>query len=296
MDNLTDNEIEKYLSGLSKPVLDLLQDKTWGKRVDEIALKYSLTEEQSTVLTNLVLFVLIGVESPETFSKSLETELGISELLAEQILADLDTRVFQYAADFIEQRKNVGAPMSVLANAPTPAPKTESAPKPEPTPKTPENKFEILNKQTEEKEVEIPPVILPMVESEGERKKVVEQNKIGNIPKNLPVAPVDNISPVPKPAPKFTPEADGKIQEVRFVGSEFVQKPIAVPRFSAVSAPEPTKPIAVPTAPQSPTPTITPVATAPVVATAPTPAPATVAPATVQNPPRYIDPYREPIE
>src|ERR1035437_5959007 len=251
MDETKNNEIDKYLETLPDNVTELVHDKVWPKRVDEIAAKYSLNDEQKSALQDIVLFVLVGMESPETFGASLETELGISELLVEQILADLDERVFQYAAEFIEKQNNPDESTSIEVRTP----------------------FDILDKQIEE--VEIAPNILPLVESDEERKKVMAE-----IPANLPGMPVETKENGYGDMPS-TKDNIGSgtpiIQEGTFVGSEFAQKPIAVPRFNAVSAPE-TVSTTVPPTSQNPV------------------APADKKPE-IQNPPRYTsDPYREPIE
>jgi hypothetical protein len=121
---------------------------------------------------------------------------------------------------------------------------------------------------------------------------MAEQNRIANTaPDNLPgvtIGEAVNTAPQPQPSqPQQTPkipatpiktnDATDQTQDGRFVGSEFVQKPIAVPRFNAVSAPEQN---ASPT-PQNPT--------------APAENKLEQKPE-IQNPPRYTDPYREPIE
>lgn len=94
MNEITQKEMEEYLASLPQKTKDVVLDDFWQKRTKEIAVKYSLSEEQSTTLQNLVLFVIIGVENPGDLEESLKNELGVSELLAEQIGNDLDVRVF----------------------------------------------------------------------------------------------------------------------------------------------------------------------------------------------------------
>lgn len=107
MDELTNNEIEEYLQDLPSSILNLIQDKTWSKRVDEISAKYSLSEEQDIVLKNLVLFVFIGAEEETELRNSIKSELLISDLLTDQIINDLDERVFQYAFNKISEENNL---------------------------------------------------------------------------------------------------------------------------------------------------------------------------------------------
>ena len=253
MDSLTDNEIKEYLSGLPKPVLELLQDDVWSKRVDEIASKYSLNEEQTDTLKNLVLFVLIGAEDPDTFEESLEKEVGISSLIGKQMVDELDARVFKYAFDFIDKQGGFGQPVAAPVAA--------------------KSNFDVLEKQKEE--VEIPPRILPMVESKEQREKVMAENRyVGAAPAKT--------APAPANLPKAPAEPVGKIQEGTFIGADFVQKPISVPRFSAAT-------------PSAPVPEVKPQNIIDQKLSSATSA-AEKKPA-VEYPPRYgVDPYREPLE
>ncbi len=294
--SLKEKDFQKTLSQISQyknapqKMQEFVLGGVWTKRVGEIATKYSLTEDQTIILQNLTLSVIVGIEEKETLNKSLETELGISELLAGQILADLDTRVFQYATDFISHSADVAEPLkpSSAEVAPTGA-----------AGQTQKNTFDILNKQKEE--VEIPPVILPMVESERPAAEVAGARpattrdfipqtpaKTVNAPSNLPGAPIgDGTNGKWNEVAKGSAEREGNIgsgtattQEGTFIGAEFVQKPIAVPRFSAVVPPP-----------------ATPTSTPPTNQTTPPSSPAPVAKPEIQNPPRYtVDPYREPIE
>jgi hypothetical protein len=248
--------IFEYTESAPKNIKNIVADNIWPKRVAEIATKYSLTEDQTIILQNLILSVIIEVEQKENLVASLETELGISELLTEQIMKDLDERVFQYATDFIEKGGETDLPLpkfdrpdADVAGALQTSADNTATKVPVRTP------FDVLGKQKEE--VEIPPVILPMVESDEDRKKVAEQNRIANTER--PDADVagalrasigNSVSPSARPvaqAPANLPgiavekpiiDTDNQIKDGVFIGSEFIQKPIAVPRFNATSAPE----------------------------------------------------------
>jgi hypothetical protein len=218
MDEETLKTMPDYVQKLPKKIRDFIFDGEWESRTEEIAIKYSLNENQTDILINQVLFIIIGLEKPEDFDASLETELGVSELLTEQIMKDLDARVFQYAFDFISRGSELILPL----------------------PKLSESNFGVLNNQIEE--VEIPPVILPLVESDEERKKVMEQNRIANTERPdvagaLRASPtIPKISEVPANLPGVTIDTDNQIKDGAFIGSEFIQKPIVVPRFNSPSA------------------------------------------------------------
>jgi hypothetical protein len=197
MDEITNNEIEEYLSDLPTAVLNVAQDKTWPKRVAEIAVKYSLTEEQATVLQNLVMFVIIGVEQPENFAQSVETELGISKLLTEQIVKDIDTRVFQYVFDFISR------PGAEIADSPEPSvakvAETEIPEvRPEILPLVEENEKTQIKSPPEAVDKNFVPENLPGVE-------IKEQKTfVGSDFAQKPVAPASATPQNPPPPPKYT--------------------------------------------------------------------------------------------
>ena len=105
MNPQTQNEIPEYVKNLPQAVQDLIFDGTWEERTGEVAKKYSLNPTQTDNLINTVLFVLIGLEKPETFLSTIMTDIGISQLLAEQIMGDLEGRVFEYALSRVTSSK-----------------------------------------------------------------------------------------------------------------------------------------------------------------------------------------------
>ncbi len=110
MNLTTENAIPEYVQSLPKKVQDVVLNNVWQDRTEEIAKKYSLNTQQTDSLIDLTLYILIGLDTPDVFLSNLTNELGISQLLAEQIINDLDTRVFQYALSIVEGAdKNMGA-------------------------------------------------------------------------------------------------------------------------------------------------------------------------------------------
>lgn len=165
-------DMPEYVKNLPKPVQDLVFEGVWEERTEEIAKKYSLSETQTDTLTNNVLFVLIGLLDPDNFLETTINDLEVSRLLMEQIMEDLEVRVFEYSIKTIQnQEKKTGA----------------------------------LEKAEDDDLPELRPEITPMVEPE-ERVRV------------RPV-PVGFAGATPKPQiPK----------------PELVQRPVSVPRYTAV--------------------------------------------------------------
>lgn len=99
---MNENNINEYIKNLPEAVQDIVFDYVWEERTVEIGKKYGLKDDQVDQLANIVVLVLIGIEKPETFLQTVMADLGISNLLAEQILTDLENRVFDYALKEIE--------------------------------------------------------------------------------------------------------------------------------------------------------------------------------------------------
>lgn len=92
-----EKKIDSYINNLPKKVQDFIFDGEWQDRVYEISKKYSLNEDQSENLADTVVLVLIGLQGADTFLDTIIKDLGVSRLLAEQIMEDVDKRVFELA-------------------------------------------------------------------------------------------------------------------------------------------------------------------------------------------------------
>jgi hypothetical protein len=278
------NDFSELKINLEKNIFSKIQEKIeipeteFNKnKVVEIGKKYSLNENQIDKLINILAEINTKTKNSDVLIATIINNLEISELLVKQILKDLDDQVFQYATDFISQRNKNENKTEITPAAPV-------VPAVKPTPKIPQSILNIFKKQ--QAEVEMPPVILPMVESDEERKKVLEQNKINE---NAPIKLIEKtVTKTPEIA-KMPEIKQNPTQEGTFVGSEFIQKPIAVPRFNASAENV--------------------VAAEPKITASPKPqniidaklnsivnSKDSVQKQEVQNPPRYTnDPYREPI-
>jgi hypothetical protein len=101
---MDDTQINNFISNLPQPIQDVIFGTIWQERTEEIGKKYSLDKAQIDTLSNDVLLVLAGIEKPDTFAETLMTDLNTSRLLAEQILTDLEGRVFDYALKAVEPK------------------------------------------------------------------------------------------------------------------------------------------------------------------------------------------------
>ena len=108
----------EYFAQLPQEVQDFVMESSWQERVFEIAVKYSLDQTQTNTLVSYTLQLLIGLEDPELATGVLEKNLRISRLLATQISADLNARIFEYAIATVEKKLGVNTPTSVTTDVP----------------------------------------------------------------------------------------------------------------------------------------------------------------------------------
>ncbi|MFZ2621215.1 MAG: hypothetical protein WAX85_01825 [Minisyncoccia bacterium] len=200
MDN--QQEIPEYIKNLPKPVQDVVLDGVWESRTTEIAKKYALNPIQTDGLINSVLFILIGLDKPDDFLERIINDLGISSLLAEQILEDVNNRVFEYAIKEIG-----GKSKSELAqNIPSSVP---------------------IQSKTVEGRVEIRPENLPSKNITTTQEKPPAPKYV---PTYKPTATVLNDPSLHHELPKVAPEPSRIIYKPN-ASSEPIQQPIPVPRF-----------------------------------------------------------------
>lgn len=179
----------------------------WKSKLMEIAKKYSLNQSQTDKLINIVTGVLSESKKPDSLIETIISDLGISRLLAEQLMSDLETRVFEYALKEVKSEKL----------------KVESKP--------------FVSKGTFDTKVpEVKPTNLPMVEP-GE---IAHSNPP---PRYIPTSTYKPTSifqdnnlpsqsaPSPVPSSALVP---GSSQQKSATSPEVVQQPIPVPRFTAV--------------------------------------------------------------
>jgi hypothetical protein len=89
-------ELKISLETLPSHIRDVVVHTSWEAKIKELALKYSLTEEQESLLFTEVLLVLTAVSSEEELAENIENELGVSGILAEQLAEEIGQRIFSW--------------------------------------------------------------------------------------------------------------------------------------------------------------------------------------------------------
>lgn len=115
MDNQT-NTIKEYLTKLPPVARECILSDEWQKRSSEIADKYGLNQDQAEKLKYEILFVALGIEPEEDFVSNLTTEIGISELVAEQIASDTEKRLLSWVDKIYINSKKEGSEEKPLSS------------------------------------------------------------------------------------------------------------------------------------------------------------------------------------
>src|SRR3989344_75148 len=270
MENQTQDKSQEYVKNLPQVVQDFVYDGVWEERTAEIAKKYSLGPGQTDTLINNVLFVLIGLDTPDTFTNLMTSELGISKLLASQIIEELETRVFEYVLNTVESQKL----------------KVESKSKPE-IKSGPADLEVKLSNQREEKKI--------FANIKTEIKKT--PGTIGNVayvpevrPETVPMVEKNEKAQVRVPQTD-TPQQK---QEQPVRQPEPVQRPVSVPRFTVAQTNTQSQ-LLQPVSVQKPAQVLSDIINNNQNPT-PTPQQPMQKPPQPETPKKYMDPYREPVQ
>lgn len=233
MDEKEQNEIPEYIKTLPKAVQDIVFDSTWEERTTEIAKKYSLNQNQTDALINTVLFVLTGLEKPETFLQTIIIELGISQLMAVQIIEDLEIRVFKYALNKLENMEK-----------PSTATSPEIHQKNLPAVELGETAHNISHFTVPQQNISTPkytPVYKPSPVPQNNPANTTPQNPISgqSTPSHINYTPRNS----PPLAPENSPYVGHRENAVTNTTPEIkpkepIQQPIPITRFSINQAPE----------------------------------------------------------
>ena len=98
-------DLKEYLNRLPASAREVILSADWHSRASDIGRKYSLEPSQINSLEYEILFVLLGMEADGDFVENIKKQLNISDLLANQIDEEVNSRVFAYLLDLIEKKE-----------------------------------------------------------------------------------------------------------------------------------------------------------------------------------------------
>ena len=87
--------IKEYIDKLPPNFRKEVVSFGWQTKINEIGQKYSLKEDEQNMLFYETMFVMIGMEPEEEFANNIEKEVGISNLLANQLKTEIEERIFK---------------------------------------------------------------------------------------------------------------------------------------------------------------------------------------------------------
>lgn len=99
-------EIKESLKTLPSHIREVVTQTKWAPKIDELALKYSLTDDQKRALFTEVLLVLVAINPEEDIVENIENELGVSGILAEQLAEEVGERIFSWIYKLYTEKEN----------------------------------------------------------------------------------------------------------------------------------------------------------------------------------------------
>ena len=202
--NNKDQNISEYILNLPESVQDFVFNGIWEEKTIEIGKKYNLNEKQIDDLANNVVLVLIGVDKPETFLETIVKELEISKIIGEQIVEDLEKRVFDYALKAIEPK-----PITKLENKP----ETSVA-----------NEIKPVFASPPVKPI-VPPIVKPVIPPAPQVNSKIPEIRPANLPSSQIAKPIETTPPVQKSAPVV----GNIIPKINIPTYIHIEKPIETP-------------------------------------------------------------------
>lgn len=112
--NQDTNTIEEYFSKLPSVIQQCVLSNEWQKKVVEIAGKYSLNSKQTANLQFEITFVVVGIESEADLLENLKREVEVSDLLAEQLVKDIDQRLLSWLDKLYESNNSGKVELSLV--------------------------------------------------------------------------------------------------------------------------------------------------------------------------------------
>ena len=257
-----EESVKEVMQSLPPVVRDYLKGGKYMPVVKELMTKYDLHIDQAGVLEREIMLLLLGVQAPEAFVKTLGEEAKLDPRAVKSLVEDVNAKIFAPLREREEKEEKSRAP-SAPDTAPTPArAAAQTIPKTALAPGAPMSRFGAVR---------------PLDAS-----KLLEDHEEPHVDLHKPAAPA------PLPRIPFRPPRPGT--------------PLSPPATTNVPARQaaPSWPVAAPKAPIMPvSPSVQTQQAAPAVAPPPAPAPAAAKPL-VSPPapakPYAVDPYREPVD
>lgn len=103
MDEKLKKELVERFATLPKDVQNVILSSDYPKKIEGIAEKYALSEEQNTDLSNEVMFVMIGLERPTAFVENVRKTLGLPSETANKIVAEVNETIFKLIRESLKQ-------------------------------------------------------------------------------------------------------------------------------------------------------------------------------------------------
>lgn len=98
----TDEIIKDHFASLPEPVKKAIGSFDWAREIFDIGRSHSLHVDQIGNLQTEVMLVVLGLATPKDFYDQMVGSIGIPEDLAQKIVEEANTKVFNRIRDFLK--------------------------------------------------------------------------------------------------------------------------------------------------------------------------------------------------
>jgi len=112
MDSFITETVAEELKKLPQQIQNLITKSGWEQTVRKIVDKHNLRVDQGADLETETLLVMLGLSSPEDFLSNVKNEAEIPDLLAREIVEDIDRNIFSKLKDTLRELTQDGIDMS----------------------------------------------------------------------------------------------------------------------------------------------------------------------------------------
>lgn len=86
--------IKERIETLPEKLKDFVLSEEWRKEAREIGKKFNFDEKKYTSFENEIFFILIALESPDSFTENIKTEVGVDANVTNWIVEDVEKNIF----------------------------------------------------------------------------------------------------------------------------------------------------------------------------------------------------------
>ncbi|MEK7186750.1 MAG: hypothetical protein AAB690_02700 [Patescibacteria group bacterium] len=120
---MNNDTLQEKIKNTPEEIKAVLSGSFWSLVIDQISRNNNFSEEQRVLLENEALFVLLGMELAKDLKQNIRQNLGLDELVSQNIANEIYEKIFKNVEDFLptetEQEEAVQDELAPLSTSET---------------------------------------------------------------------------------------------------------------------------------------------------------------------------------